>query len=223
MDFIFLFKIVGTIIFALILGMLSSIPVGAIQLEVIKKSIHGHVKPAIATAIGSATSDFIYGILTLLGFGTFLFHQDFQILLYALGVAVISFLIYRTIKERQYMLHTEQQKKYKKRLSFLTGLSIAATNPGMIIWWVIGYKLYIDFKIIQNPSIYIKSLFIISSCIGLGGYLIILAITLHKVKDSFSEKFLYRTNNILIILLSILTLYFIVKLICLISNIPISF
>ena len=65
MEGIFLYKIILTILFGMLLGLVSSIPVGAVQLEVIKKTINGHIKPAIAIACGSATSDFIYGILTL--------------------------------------------------------------------------------------------------------------------------------------------------------------
>jgi threonine/homoserine/homoserine lactone efflux protein len=84
MDYTFFLKLAATVVFGVILGFLSSIPVGAVQLEVIKRTINGQKKPAIATALGSATSDLIYGLLALFGLGDFLLHKDFQLLIYSL-------------------------------------------------------------------------------------------------------------------------------------------
>lgn len=218
-----LFKdIIITVIFAAILGAISSIPVGAVQLEVIKKSINGHFKPAAATALGSATSDFIYGFLTLFGFGTFLMRKNFQIIIYILGIFVISYLLFRTFKERKYMIDKNENIVYKKRLSFLTGFTIAATNPGMIIWWIIGFKVFSDFAAFPEMTNTIKAVFLFSGCAGLGGYLILIASLLHRFNKSFSEKFLYRTNIILTILLGILILYFIFKLCNILFNLHIG-
>ena len=100
----FFYKLFLTASFGILLGFVSSIPVGAVQLEVIKKTINGHLKPAIATACGSATSDLLYGVLALFGFGYFLLHKDFQVGIYSLGIAVLAFLIYRSYRERAYML-----------------------------------------------------------------------------------------------------------------------
>lgn len=215
MDTLYAGKIAITILFGLLLGLVSSIPVGAVQLEVIKKSINGHIKPAIATACGSATSDLIYGMLTLLGFGHFIMKREFQAIIYFLGIIVLSFLLFRAIRERDYMLHPDRRVKYTKRLSFLSGFTIAITNPGMIIWWLIGFRLYVDLGLFTEVSHGVRALFVLSGCVGLGGYLIILASFLHRVKKTISESFLYRTNIFLMVLLGLIILYFIHKLVTL--------
>jgi threonine/homoserine/homoserine lactone efflux protein len=222
-DYIFISKLVVTVLFGAVLGFLTSIPVGAVQLEVIKKTINGHKKPAIATAMGSAMSDLIYGMLALFGFGDYLLHKDFQIFIYSLGIVVLSYLAYRSYKERKYMLHEEKQITYGKRLSFLTGFTIAITNPGMIIWWFIGFKLFVDLNLFAVMTPGIKALFVFSGVFGLALYLTLEAIILHRYQKSFSEKFLYRANIFLMIVLSILIFYFAFKLILLILNIKLQF
>ncbi len=218
MDEIYIIKLCATVFFGTILGFLTSIPVGAVQLEVIKKTINGHKKPAIATALGSATSDLLYGILALFGFGDFLLHKDFQVCIYSLGIAVLSYLVYKSYKERDYMLHEEKRVKYGKRLSFLTGFTIAVTNPGMIIWWFVGFKLFADLNMFTEMTGMIKGLFVVSGAFGLSLYLTLEAVILHRFQKSFSERFLYRANTFLMIVLVFLILYFLVKLMSLLFN-----
>jgi len=219
MDYINILKILATILFGTALGFLTSIPVGAVQLEVIKKTINGHKKPAIATAMGSTLSDLLYGILALFGFGNFLLHKDFQIFIYSLGIAVLSYMAYKSYREREYMLHKENRIRYGKKLSFLTGFTIAITNPGMIIWWLVGFKIFADLNMFDPMTPAIKALFVFSGAFGLALYLTLVAVLLHKFQKSFSEKFLYKANTVLMVILAFLITYFTVKLASLILNI----
>ncbi len=212
MDIIYVSKLAATVLFGLMLGFVSSIPVGAVQLEVIKKTINGHTKPAIATAAGSALSDLMYGLLALFGFGHFLLMKDFQIFIYCLGIAVLSFLVYKTFQEREYMLKGDCSIVYRKRLSFLTGFTIAVSNPGMIIWWFVGFKLFIDVGIFQTMTVPVKLLFVFSGAFGLGLYLTLEALILHRLQRNFSDRFLFRLNMVLMGILVILIAYFIYKL-----------
>jgi L-lysine exporter family protein LysE/ArgO len=222
MDFFYLSKLFITYLFAFFMGLFSSIPVGAVQLQVIKKSINGHLKSAIATASGSATSDFIYGFLILFGLGSYLLDIRFQVFIYSLGIVVLCILAYRTIKERHYVFNNEERPNKKGRFSFLSGITIAITNPGMIIWWIIGYRLYLDLNLFPEMGVGIKMLFIISGCLGLGGYLILIAVLLNRVKESFQEQFLYNAHIILAVILTGLIIYFAVKLVAIIFNLPLG-
>jgi len=203
----------------MILGFLSSMPVGAVQLEVAKKAINGHLMPAILVAIGSATSDLIYGILTLFGLGGFLFHKEFKIGTYIVGIIVLSFLFLRSQNEHRHgIIRRDNRLVYTKRVSFLSGFSIAITNPGMIIWWIVGFKIFIDLELFDTITPLIKMIFILSGCAGLVGYLIFIASILHRMQQSVSDKFLHRMNKYLMGLLIFLIIYFTVKLIFVIIN-----
>ena len=198
-------------------------PVGAVQLEVAKKAINGHLIPAIAVAMGSVASDFIYGMLTLFGLGGFLFHKEFKIGTYIVGIIVLSFLFFRSIKEHRYgVIQDDNPLVYKKRISFLTGFTIAITNPGMVIWWIVGFKIFIDFGIFIEITHLIKFIFIISGCSGLMGYLLFIANILNKMQQSVSDRFLHRMNIFLMILLTIIIIYFIIKVVSIIFNYHLS-
>ena len=218
MDYTFFLKLLATVIFGVILGFLSSMPVGAVQLEVIKRTINGQKKAAIATAYGSVTSDLMYGLLALFGLGDLLLHKDFQLLIYSLGIVVLSYLLYKSFKDRSYMINENKPVKYKKRFSFLTGFTIAVTNPGVIIWWFIGFRLFVDLNMFTEITNTVKLLFVFSGAFGLAIYLTLVPIILSRFQKSFTEKFLYRAHIVLVVMLSILIIYFIIKLLSLIFN-----
>jgi threonine/homoserine/homoserine lactone efflux protein len=209
MNWVIYSKFAVLIGFSMFLGFLSAIPVGAVQVDVAKKAINGHLLPALAVAAGSVTSDFIYGTLTLFGIGHFLVLKQSQIIIYSLGILVLSFLLYRSYQEYRHVCHPEDSPLvYKKRFSFLTGFSIAITNPGIIIWWIIGFKLFIDLSVFTEITPSIKLLFILGGCAGLGGYLIFIAHILHRMGKAFPEKYINRMQVGLMVLLVVLIGYF---------------
>lgn len=219
MDLYYLLKLALTVLFGLVLGAISSIPVGAVQLVVIKKALNHQIKPAIAVACGSMTSDFIYGALTLFGFGSFLHNRDFQIVTYSVGVLVLAYILYRTIRERAVMLQTDELITYKKRYAFIKGFTIAITNPGMIIWWLVGYKLFLDTGLFVHVPLGVRILFVISGCAGLGGYLFFIGHVVYRAKKSLPDNFVHRAYLFLSVLLFCLIAYFIIKIVCTIYNI----
>ncbi len=218
MDYFYMLKLCATVLFGVALGVISSIPVGAVQLIVIKKALDHQIKPAISAACGSATSDLIYGSLTLFGFGAFLQNRKFQIVTYSLGVAVMIYLVYRTVKDRIALVQAEEPIIYKKRYAYLKGFTIAITNPGMIVWWIVGYNLYLDLNLFTEVSAGVKALFVASGCLGLGGYLVFIAALVYRVKKSFPDKFVHTAYHFLTVLLSLLIVYFLYKLVCVFGN-----
>ncbi len=219
MDIIYIGKLFGTLFFGIFLGAVSTIPVGAVQLRVIKRSLGGHLRAAVLTAAGSVTSDMILGILTLFGFGYFLAKKEVQIGIYIFGILVLTFLLMKMYRERHDMTHKEPHViEYHGRISYLEGFTLAISNPGMIVWWVIGYRFFLDLNLFNPVTAGIKILFIASACIGLGGYLIVISVIVNRVKKSFSENFLFGANMFIIAVLGFLVLYFIVKLLCLVFN-----
>lgn len=224
MDIIYIAKLLGTLLFGVFLGAVSTIPVGAVQLQVIKRSLGGHLRAAVLTAAGSVTSDMIYGILTLFGFGYFLAKREVQIGIYIFGILVLGVLLVKMYRERHDMTHKEPHViEYHGRISFFEGFTLAISNPGMVVWWVIGYRFYLDLNLFNPVTAGVKVLFIAAACIGLGGYLIVISLIVNRVKKSFSERFLYRANMFIITVLAFLVLYFIVKFLCLIFNWNLSF
>jgi len=202
-------------LFGIVLGFLSAIPIGAVQIQVVKKSLQGLRKTAIAIALGSGTSDLIYGLLTLFGLGDFLMSARFQICFYLLGVAVLSFLLYRSIREhRNHIMginNSLNDKNNEHRYGFLTGLTLAITNPSMVLWWIVGFKVFLDLGLFFDVTIPLKIAFVLSGVTGLAGYLILQALIINRIRHTISDRVFLRMNIALIIVLMALIPYFIYK------------
>jgi threonine/homoserine/homoserine lactone efflux protein len=202
--------------YGIVLGLLSAIPIGAVQVQVVKIALRGHRKTAISTALGSGTSDFIYGILTLFGFGNFMMSPGFQFFFYILGAAVLSFILYRTIREYQHGgpgMDTALQQKNKKKRGFATGFTLAITNPGIVLWWIVGFKVFLDLGLFTEVTIPLRIAFVLSGAGGLAGYLVILAMTIARVHRNIPDRMFRRMNLALIIVFAALILYFIYKIV----------
>jgi threonine/homoserine/homoserine lactone efflux protein len=215
MELTIVMKYIVLIGFGIFLGFLSAIPVGAVQMEVAKKALKGHLWHAIAIAFGSASSDFIYGVLTLFSIGHFLHNKKVQFFTYALGIVVLGYVFIRSYQEYRDRFHPDENPLiYKKHYSFLTGFSIAITNPGMIIWWIVGFQIFLDLQLFTKITPVIRLIFILSGCSGLFGYLLFIAHLLHRMQKTISDTYIHRMLLVLMVLLAILIAYFSYRLFC---------
>ncbi len=98
-----------------------------------------------------------------------------------------------------------------KKLSFITGFSIAVTNPVMIVWWLIGEKMMKDFGFVSNFNMTNTLLFLTVGGLGLFSYLSILANMLYRAKKFISNKIMKKVNFGLGIVLVLLSFYFLLS------------
>jgi threonine/homoserine/homoserine lactone efflux protein len=203
------------LVFGLALGFVSAIPAGAVQIQVVKSSLRGHWRTAIALAAGSGVSDSIYGMLTLFGLGEFMASARFQIYFYLLGVVVLCYLLYRSILEywRPAPARGGSQRKGGHRRGFIAGFMLAATNPSIVLWWIVGFKVFLDLGLFQEVTVPFRIAFICAGAGGLAGYLVILALIITRHHRKIPDRVLRRMNLALIIVYAFLIAYFIYKLI----------
>jgi threonine/homoserine/homoserine lactone efflux protein len=76
----------------------------------------------------------------------------------------------------------------KKRWAFLGGFSLSATNPAMILWWLLGAKLLTDMKIIDSFTTDIAISFLAAGGTGLASYLVLLSLILFWAKKFISDN-----------------------------------
>lgn len=203
------------VVFGVVLGFLSAIPIGAVQLQVVKKAIRGLRKPAIMIALGSGTSDLIYGILTLFGLGGFLASARFQVVFYLLGAAVLSFLLCHSIRE--FRRHVPAAGgapnggKNEHAVGFMTGFTLAITNPSIVLWWIVGFKVFLDLGLFAEATFILRLVFVISGVTGLVGYLLLLAMIIHRRHRDIPDRVFRLMNLALILLFLVLIAYFVYK------------
>lgn len=194
------------------MGFFTAIPIGATQIEIAKRSLNNHLRAAYMVAFGSVSSDLMYGAVALFGVAPFL-KQKTVVAIFGLAATVVLWLLaYLTFRDgaKENMLELSHATLKSKRLSFVTGFSLAVTNPMMIVWWLIGGKIVRDLGLVSDFVPKVSLLFLIAGGLGLASYLFTLANMLHWAKKFISSQIMKRVNYGLGVVLIMLSIYFLV-------------
>lgn len=204
------------ILFAIVvyvMGFLTAIPVGATQVEIAKRSLSGHFGQALMVVLGSVSSDVLYGCIAFFGIAPFMEHQPVMAFFWLVGAVILLVLGVVTLKQSSSRKGLQLNDAMLKsgHMSFLTGFSLAVTNPMMIFWWLMGLQFVKDLSLIDSFSRPVAGMFLLCGGLGLASYLTTLATILHHAKKFVSDKLMQRTYFWLGILLLALSVYFFVR------------
>jgi len=190
-----------------------SIPVGAIQIEIARRAFNGYLKSAIAIIIGSVFSDFIYGVVALLGVFQFLAIPKIRPFFWLFGAILLAILGIVAIRNffHPHEVTYSSPLMTKKRYSLITGFLVAASNPLIIIGWITGAEVARRIGVMPYSGFYELSVFIISGTLGLGVYLLLIALVLYRLRHFLSERIIRVTSLIFGIFLIGLGIYFLVE------------
>ncbi|MHB1687709.1 MAG: LysE family translocator [Ignavibacteriaceae bacterium] len=201
------------IIITYIMGILTAIPIGATQIEIAKRSLNNHRRTAYMVAVGSVTSDLIYGFIALFGVAPFLKDKIIIAIFGLAATAILWLLAFFTFRDntKSNMLELSHTTLKSKRLSLVIGFSLAVTNPMMIVWWLIGEKFIKDLGIVTNFDSHTSLLFLIMGGLGLFSYLFMLANTLYWTKKLITNEMMKKINFGLGVVLVLLSFYFLIN------------
>jgi threonine/homoserine/homoserine lactone efflux protein len=193
------------------MGFLEAIPVGATQLEIARRCLNGFFSSALMIIVGAVLSDAMYGAVALWGVAPFL--QDPSIVPYfwLVGGAATAIVGVWAIREgHPHRIPNERSSLLMKshKVAFITGFSLAITNPFMIAYWLIGAHLLNNFGIIKSTKSSDVILFIIAGSLGIGSYSVVLATGVYKAKRFFSERSIRRITFIFGLVLLAMASYF---------------
>lgn len=209
MNFIYL------ILFAYIMGFVTAMPIGAVQAEIAKRSLSGNIVSAMFVAFASVSVDILYGAVAFFGIAPFLKDKVVISFFLFIGMSILLILSFLTIRKGSgnSVLSVEDSIYKNKRLSFLIGISLSATNPTMIFWWLAQVQFVKDLGIIDNFTTRCYANFLLFGGLGLASYLILLIYILKKMKHFISDKIERKINLILGILLMFTAFYFFIRLV----------
>ncbi len=195
------------------MGFFTAIPIGATQIEIAKRSLNNHLRAAYMVAAGSVSSDVMYGFIALFGVAPFL-KEKLVVAIFGLAATVILWLLaYFTFRDgkKANMLELSHPTLKSKRIGFVTGFSLAVTNPMMIVWWLIGVRIIKDFGLVTDFSPRISVMFLIMGGLGLASYLFLLSNMLHWAKKFISNEIMKKVNYGLGVVLVLLSFYFLIN------------
>jgi len=193
------------------LGFITAIPVGGSQIEAAKRAIHGHLRAAWMVVLGSVSSDIMYGVIALFGIAPFLEVPWVMAVFSAAGAIVLWVLAYLTFKEskKPHHLRLDQNSLKSKRWAYLTGFSLAVTNPPMILTWLYGATLAKHLGLATPFTGGLKALFIAGGALGLGGYLASLSALMYRFKHFIPMKAIGKVYYWLGVALFLLSFFFV--------------
>jgi len=199
--------------FTYLMGFLAAIPFGATQIEIAKRSFNNKLSQAFMVVAGSACSDVMYGFIALFGLAPFLKNKEVVAIFESASAVILLFLAFLTFRDGKKGLSSNLNliSLESKKLSFVTGFSLAVTNPLMIFWWLIGTSLIKNFGLVADFDFGNSLLFLLAGGFGIASYLILLANILHWVKKFISDKVLKKINIGLGVALIFLSFYFFAK------------
>ena len=124
----------------------------------------------------------------------------------ALGVVAI-----RDSRPHRAAERYSDQYLQSKKVAFVTGFSLALTNPFMIAYWLIGAQLLVHFGLIEKYHTSDIILYLSAGASGIGSYLAVLSLGAYKAKKFFSDRGVQRITVALGITLLAVSTYFIAQ------------
>ena len=198
---------------AYVMGFLTAIPIGATQIEIAKRSLNDHLCAAYMVALGSVSSDVMYGLIAMFGVAPFLENKVVVVFFGLFATVILWVLAFFTFKSggKAGMEELGSPSLKSKKLSLAIGFMLAVTNPMMIVWWLIGEKFIRQLGLIHGFTTKTILLFITGGGLGLFSYLFTLANILYWTKRFISKEMMKKVNYGLGIVLVLLSLYFLIS------------
>jgi len=206
------------------LGFAAAIPVGPSQIEMAKRALGGHLAAARMVAAGSVSSDACYGVVALFGIAPLLRRPWVMASFDAVGVAVLWTLAIVTLRTSRRTrgrpaavarsspgpgAPTPPPAAFAStRWAWITGFSVAMTNPPIILSWLLGFTVAVRLGLASPPTGSTKAIFITGGALGLGCYPVFLGTVLHRFKRLVPPTALARVHYWLGITLFALSFYF---------------
>ncbi|RMG70825.1 MAG: hypothetical protein D6710_06800 [Nitrospirae bacterium] len=182
------------VIITFIMGFLSAIPIGAVQVEVATRALHGHLKSAVNVSLGALTADFFYGLIAIFGLLPLLQDRTVMAYFWLFGGLFLIWLGYSVIKQGldYYNLERPPRRLRHRGIAFVTGLLLAISNPMMILWWLFGERILVEVGLIEDFHGSKGLTYLITGCLGMVTYPMILSFTLYWLKRFFSPRLIMR-------------------------------
>ncbi|MED4971258.1 lysine transporter LysE [Geobacillus sp. NFOSA3] len=175
---------------SILLGLSLSIPIGPINIEMIKRGIKFGFFHSWVVGLGGMSADLVLMFAIFFGLSTFLTQSVMQFIMWLSGFLILCYLGYESIKEAFKKVEISGEvKKESLSKSYLSGFLIALSNPLNIVFWVsiYGSVLAIELNSVERYQALIESSAIF---LGIALWDFTVALSVHLGRKMISQKWL---------------------------------
>jgi len=198
------------LISAFVLGGLAAVTAGPVQIEVLRRSVNGNLKASFMVIFGAFFADLAYGFIAFFGIVPCLKNDKVMAIFWLAGGLILGILgtlsILHGLKDQETIKPPDHLKR--KRWALLSGLTLSAANPVMVLWWLSGARVFQDIGLITEFTNEVALSFLAAGSLGLASYLSGLSLFIYWAKKFISGKTLSRINIFFGIVLISIALYF---------------
>ena len=190
-----------------IIGYLTTIPVGPINLAVMMKALHNRTGQAMMIGTGSALMDIVYCSAAVFGISSLITNADLELVFRIATFAIFFFFGIRTaffkIPEPHLQQKEEDAPGFKR--FFLLGMAMYFSNPSFIAYWVTLGGIFHGYRIIE-PTLYDNLLFSVGTGVGVTFWFITLVELVERQKVKFEHERIQNVSRFFGILMLIISL-----------------
>jgi len=160
--------------------------------------------------LGAFFVDLFYGCIAFFGIAPFLRSEKVMAIFWLAGGLILGVIgtlsMLHGLKDQENVKPPAHLKR--KRWALLSGLTLSAANPVMVLWWLSGARVFQDIGLIKEFNTDIVLSFLGAGSLGLASYLSGLSLFIYWAKKFISGKTLRRINLFFGLLLIGTALYF---------------
>ncbi len=193
------------------LGFVAAIPVGGSQIEMAKRAVGGHLWAAGMVVLGSVSSDVVYGGVALFGIAPVLETPWVLAAFNITGALLLWLLAFLTLRQSRLPLDLSGQHSALRsgRWAYVTGFSLAFSNPPMVLSWLLGVALAKRLGLANPFPASAKAAFLAGGALGLASYLMLLGLVMYRIKHFIPISAVGKVYRWLGIMLLALSGYFV--------------
>lgn len=187
---------VKAILEGILSGLVLSCMIGPVFFGLLHASIYKGFRKAVFFALGVASSDSFFIMLTYFGVMRFLDSERFKFVFMIVGGSIMCvFGIYYLFKSAPDHIDVQNETKQPKKANlWLKGFVLNAINPSVFLFWI-GMVSFVTIKY-DNHKLYVMSFFI-ASIITVFSADISKAYIANKIKVYFTTRLLNKLNKAL--------------------------
>lgn len=170
----------------ILLGISITVPIGPTNIEVIKRGLIQGWKPASLFCIGVLVALIIYFLIVIIGMSILLKSQIFNKALLMIGVIILFYLAFNSIKDFILMKELDLYKTNHKNKDFIEGIILTISNPAVLLLWsgILGADIAFT-----STNLTDRILLSFGILVGVTVFFIFLIALIHHGKKIITQKF----------------------------------